>query len=67
MSVVVTHYAGCSEAQVSAAVSDRVARAFLITDPEMRTMALDFNARLVTELRLSGIWPGRYRPHGDRA
>ena len=65
MGVVVTHYADRTEAQVTAAVTDRVARAFLIADPEMRTMALDFNARLVTELRLSGIWPSRYQPHGS--
>jgi len=60
--VVVDQYVGRTEAQVSAAVCDRVARAFLM-EGDARLMAFDFNARLVTELRLSGIWPSRYQPH----
>jgi hypothetical protein len=41
-------------------LSDRVARAFLM-EGESRAMALDFNARLVTALRLAKVWPALYR------
>jgi hypothetical protein len=48
------------EAQASAIVSDRIDRAFLLPG-EARAMSLDYNARLVTELRVAGIWPARYQ------
>jgi hypothetical protein len=60
MGVVVSQFAGRTEAQITAAVADRIARAALLTDPEMKLLALDFNARLVTQLRVLGLWPARY-------
>jgi hypothetical protein len=48
-------------AQIAAVVADRVARAFLLKDPEMRRLALDFNARLMTDLREAGLWPPQCR------
>jgi hypothetical protein len=56
----VERFAGLGEAQISAAMSDRIARAFLLDD-DVRPMALDFNARLVTMLREAAVWPARYQ------
>lgn len=47
---------GVGEQRVSATVSDRISRAFLF-EGAAREVALDFNARLVTELRERRIWP----------
>lgn len=52
--------AGQPEARVTAIVSDKISRGFLL-DGVPRELALDFNARLVTELRVLEIWPARYR------
>jgi hypothetical protein len=61
MTVIVAHYAGLSEQQITAAVNDRINRAQALEDEEQRTMALDYAARLITELRIYGIWPARYQ------
>lgn len=47
------------ETRTTAIISDRIARAFLFSGSP-RELALDYNARLVTELRRLGIWPARY-------
>lgn len=48
------------EAQVTQIMSDRVSRAFLLEDGALE-LALDANARLVTELRERHVWPARFR------
>jgi hypothetical protein len=50
---------GEKEARITAILGDRIARAFLASE-DARGMALDYNARLVTELRVAEIWPARY-------
>lgn len=58
---------GMGETQVSAVLSDRIARAFLL-DGAAREMALDANARLFTELREQRVWPSRpVEPESDGA
>lgn len=46
------------ESRATAILNDRISRAFLL-DGDARELALDFNARLVTELREQRIWPRR--------
>lgn len=48
-------------ANITRAVADRCDRAFQLPDSQMPA-ALDFNARLVTELHKLGIWPYRGTP-----
>jgi hypothetical protein len=57
---IVARFADVGEARITAAVSDRIARAHLL-DGDAYLLALDWNARLVTTLRTQGIWPKRYR------
>lgn len=46
------------QAQITQNIGDRITRAHLLQgDPH--TIALDTNARLVTHLRKTGIWPKR--------
>jgi hypothetical protein len=45
-------------ARLAQHLNDRITRAFTL-DPDLRISALDFNARLVTELRTRNIWPAR--------
>lgn len=45
-------------ADITAAIGDRSDRAFALPESQ-RPAALDFNARLVTELYRRGIWPYR--------
>lgn len=47
---------GVGEQRVTATLSDRISRAYLL-DGDAREVAMDFNARLVTELRLRQVWP----------
>lgn len=54
-------WAGKTEPAISALIGDRIARAGLLNRGAL-ALALDFNARLVTELRERGIWPARYQP-----
>jgi hypothetical protein len=61
----VARFADVAEHRVTAAITDRIARAYLL-DGDARILALDYNARLVTTLRTAGIWPNRYRPKGWR-
>lgn len=61
------HLRGVGEQRISQILSDRIARAFLL-DGVAREMALDANARLVTELRRAKMWPTRpVEPEDDGA
>lgn len=51
---------GFGESQVTSILNDRVSRAFLL-EGAARELALDANARLVTELRVRHVWPARFR------
>jgi hypothetical protein len=57
---VVDQYEAMTEKQITAIVNDRITRVTLLANDDVKASALDFNARLVTALRVRGIWPGRY-------
>ncbi|MEZ5101180.1 MAG: hypothetical protein R3C15_15540 [Thermoleophilia bacterium] len=47
----------CSPGQVRSELDRLIRAAFAEPDPRERAGALDFNARLVTELRIARVWP----------
>lgn len=49
------------EQRITATLNDRISRAYLL-DGAAREVAMDFNARLVSELRDRRIWPARGCP-----
>jgi hypothetical protein len=52
--------------KIREALNDRATNAFSCEGRE-REWRLDFNARLVTELRLADVWPKRKRGESDCA